>query len=199
MLYLYFCNNTISYKTQLRTKILILKLSHLLLLAGFLVLGASCASITNKNAMEKKVSSIQDLNKLTKPSHDTSMYPQARKGEERTIINLPKLENEEDYEVELFVGKWKEVDCNHHGLIGDLKKEAADGWGYDYYVFKTDGDLMSTIMAYPDQKLEIILIQSPSKKIRYNSKLPMVVIVPEGDTVSYKLWSSLGMITVDED
>jgi len=178
--------------------ILTLKITRLLFLASILAFGASCASISNKNSMENEVSSIQDLNKLIKPSHDTSMYPQARKGEERIVINLPKLENEEDYEIELFVGKWKEVDCNHHGLIGDLKKESADGWGYDYYVFKTDGDMMSTRMACPDQKLERKLIQSPSKKIRYNSKLPVVVIVPEGYTVSYKLWNSLGMITVDE-
>ena len=176
-----------------------MKSTRLLLLASILIFGASCASISNNNSMEKEVSSIQDLDKLTKPSHDTSMYPQARKGEERIIINLPKLENEEDYEVELFVGKWMEVDCNHHGLIGNIKKEAADGWGYDYYVFETDGEIMSTRMACPDQKLENKLIQSSSKKIRYNSKTPTVVIVPEGYTVSYKLWNSLGMITVDKD
>ncbi|HLS12859.1 MAG TPA: serine protease inhibitor ecotin [Flavobacteriaceae bacterium] len=174
-----------------------MKITRLLLLAGILAFGASCASISNKNNMEKEVSSIQDLNKLAKPSHDTSMYPQARKGEERIIINLPTLKNEEDYEVELLIGRWEEVDCNHHSLMGELKKETAEGWGYDYYLFETNGNMISTRMACPDQKLEKKLINAKAKKVRYNSKLPIVVIIPEGYKVSYKLWNSLGMITVD--
>lgn len=174
-----------------------MKVTRLLLLVSILILGASCTSISKQASMQNNINSIEDLEKLAKPNHDTSMYPQARKEEKRIIINLPVLDNEEDYEVELIVGKWKEVDCNQHGLIGKIKKEAADGWGYDYYVFETDRNIMSTRMACPDQKLEKKLIQSPSKKIRYNSKLPVVVIVPEGYTVSYKIWNSLGMITVD--
>lgn len=174
-----------------------MKLTRLLLLSGILAFGASCASISNKNNMEKEVTSIQDLEKLTKPTHDTSMYPQAKKGEERILIHLPELKNEEDYEVELVVGKWMEVDCNHHTLMGELKSETAKGWGYDYYMFETNGEMISTRMACPDQELERKLINAKTKKVRYNSKLPIVVFVPEGYTVSYKLWNSLGMIIID--
>jgi len=176
-----------------------LKITRLLLLAGILAFGASCASVKNQGQMENQVSTIQDLDKLAKPTHDTSMFPIAKKGEERIIINLPELKNEGDYEVELVVGKWTDVDCNHHSLVGELKEETAKGWGYDYYMFETDGNMISTRMACPDQELERKLIQAQSKKVGYNSKLPIVVFVPEGYTVSYKLWNSLGMITVDQE
>lgn len=176
-----------------------MRTTRLLLLAGILAFSASCASVKKQSKMENQVSNIQDLGKLVKPTHDTSMYPVAKKGEERIIIDLPKLNNEDNYEVELVVGKWAEVDCNRHTLMGEIKAETAEGWGYNYYIFETDGNMISTRMACPNQELERKLVQSQSRKVRYNSKLPIVVFVPEGYTVSYKLWSSLGMITIDQE
>src|SRR5699024_8261023 len=178
---------------------LTLKPTRLLILVSILIFGASCASITKEKSMSNPINSIHDLKKLDTPKHNTSMYPQARKGEERVVINLPELKNEEDYEVELIVGKCAEVDCNHHSLTGELKIETAEGWGYDYYVFETNGDMISTRIACTDQKLERKLINAQAKKVRYNSKLPIVVITPKGYKVSYKLWNSLGMITVDNN
>lgn len=171
---------------------------RLFLLAGTLALVASCASVTKEGQMKKQVSSIQDLNKLDMPTHDTSMYPEAKDGQERVLINLPKLENEEDYEIELLVGKWAEVDCNQHNLLGEFEEVTIEGWGYNYFNFESEGEMMSTRMACPDQELENKLINAPSIKARYNSKLPVVVIVPEGYTVSYKLWNSLGSTTVNK-
>lgn len=170
---------------------------RLFLLAGTLALVASCASVTKKEQMKQQISSIQDLNKLTITNQDASMYPEAKDGQERVVINLPELEKEGDYEIELFVGKWAEVDCNRHSLMGQFTEETIEGWGYNYFTFDSQGDMMSTRMACPDQELENKLINAKPVKVRYNSKLPIVVFVPEGFTVSYKLWNSLGMIHVD--
>lgn len=174
-----------------------MKKTGLLLLAGVLALMTSCGIISNQTEeMTKQLNSIKDIEKLQKPTHDTSMYPDAEEGQERFVIHLPKLEDENKYEVELTIGKWAEVDCNHHSLIGEIQEETVDGWGYNYYNFESDGDMISTRMGCPDQELESKLINAQSIKVRYNSKLPIVVYVPEGYTVSYSLWTNIGSTTL---
>lgn len=175
-----------------------MRMIRLFLLAGTLALVASCASFTNEGNMNQQVSSIQDLDKLATPNHDSSMYPEAKDGQERILINLPKLEKEGDYEIELFVGKWAEVDCNRHSLMGEFEETTIEGWGYNYFTFKSEGDMMSTRMACPNQELERKLINAQSVKVRYSSKFPIVIFVPEGYTVNYKLWNSLGSTTINK-
>lgn len=174
-----------------------MKTIRLFLFAGVLGLMASCASITKEGPMKQPINSIQDLNKLETPTHDISMYPEAKEGQERVLIHLPALKEEGNYEIELFVGKWENVDCNQHSLIGSMEEETVNGWGYTYFQFESKGEMISTMMACPDQDLERKLVQAKSTKVRYNSKLPIVVYIPEGFTVSYKLWNSLGETIVE--
>lgn len=172
-----------------------MKTLKLLSLSVLLAFVTSCASVT-KDTQMKQISSIEDLAKLPKTSHNISMYPEAKEGEERLIIYLPELQNEKDYEIELVVGKWAEVDCNHHSLMGVIKDNNVDGWGYNYYTFETNGAMASTRMACPDQELQNKLVQAKSTKTRYNSKLPIVMIVPKGYTLSYNLWGKIGTTTL---
>ena len=172
---------------------------QLLILSGILALATSCASVTQDLQQMKQIQSIEDISKLDTPTHDISMYPEAKENEERVVINLPELKGEENYEIELIVGKWAEVDCNHHTLMGEIKPDSVKGWGYSFYTFESNGLMAGTLMGCPDQKLENKLIQAKSTKVRYNSKLPVVVIIPEGYTVSYKLWNNLGMKTIDNN
>lgn len=164
-----------------------------ILLASLLVMITSCASLTKEEGkMTKQLQSIHDLDKLDTPTHDVSMYPEAKNGYKRVLINLPSLKNENDFEVELKVGKWQEVDCNHHSLMGAFEEQTVQGWGYNYYDFESDGRMISTRMGCPDQELENKLINAQSKKVRYNSKLPIVVYIPEGYVVSYSIWTNIG-------
>lgn len=172
-----------------------MKTLKLLFITGVLAMANGCASLT-KDVQMKQINSMEDLAKLPLATHDISMYPEAKEGEERVVIYLPELTKENEYEIELVVGKWEEVDCNHHTLMGSIKDNNVDGWGYNYFTFETNGLIASTRRACPDQKPENKLIQAKSIKTRYNSKLPIVVIIPEGYTVSYKLWGSLGVKTL---
>ncbi len=87
---------------------------------------------------------------LTTLSADISMYPVASDQEVQHVIELPALDNELNYKVAIFVAKEMEVDCNSYFLQGSLVEKELEGWGYSYYSFETNGEVMSTMMGCPD-------------------------------------------------
>lgn len=126
-------------------------------------------------------------------------YPEPEKGISRQVIELPELKNEYLYKVELMIGQTLEVDCNAHQLLGQLKSETVDGWGYPYYVFETaktsDSGVMhvSTMMACPEQKKEKKFVGASlgaNSMLSYNSKLPVVVYTPDNIEVKYRIWKA---------
>ncbi len=121
---------------------------------------------------------------------DVSMFPVAQESDQQHIIELPFSENEDANKVEIFVTKTMEVDCNDHWLAGQLETKELSGWGYNYYQFNTDGEVMSTMMACPDENLTEKDIAAESLLLRYNSKVPIVVYTPKGYKVKYKIWST---------
>lgn len=135
----------------------------------------------NKQNMENK--------SLKSSSMDISMFPKAKENQLRHLIEMPTLQNEQEHKVEVFVTKEMKVDCNTHWLQGELKEKNVEGWGYNFYVFETNGEVLSTLMACPDSTLTKKDILSQSKMLPYNSKLPIVVYTPKGYKVKYKIWS----------
>ncbi|MFK7899457.1 MAG: serine protease inhibitor ecotin [Cyclobacteriaceae bacterium] len=137
--------------------------------------------------------SCKPAKKIMMPSvekaHDLSMYPKAEDGQARSVISLPKKEDESNYKVELFIGKTLEVDCNRHSLGGSLTSQSVKGWGYTYFDFQTDGRIMSTKKGCPEGSKKEKFVYYKSDLIRYNSRLPVVVYVPEGYEVKYKVWA----------
>lgn len=47
---------------------------------------------------------------------------------------------------------------------------------------------MSTMMACPDKTRKTAFVSSTSELVRYNSKLPIIVYIPKGMDVHYKIW-----------
>ena len=117
-------------------------------------------------------------------------FPAAQDGFERKVIRLPKVENPELYRVQLLPGKMMEVDCNKARLGGSLKQETAKGWGYNYWVLE-EGPAASTMMACVDsaKRQEFVALYSEAL-YRYNAKLPMVVYLPKGYELRYRIWSA---------
>lgn len=133
--------------------------------------------------MNAQIKPTEEAQKNLKP------YPEAIDSLERYVIYLEPKADESLFEVELIAGKTMEVDCNHHGIIGRFQEEVVDGWGYNYYVFETEGRVFSTMMMCPGPKTKKF-VQAESTTTRYNSKLPIVVYLPEGYELKYRIWTA---------
>ncbi|MFG1172918.1 serine protease inhibitor ecotin [Erwiniaceae bacterium CAU 1747] len=135
----------------------------------------------------------QDVDASLQPLEKIAPYPQAKAGMSRQVITLPPKENEQDFKVELLIGKTLEVDCNRHMIGGTLKRETLSGWGYDYLVVEKLSEPASTMMACPDrarQQKFIAASLGEDALQRYNSRLPIVVYVPKGVEVKYRIWQA---------
>lgn len=122
---------------------------------------------------------------------DYSMYPKAKDGYEQKIITLKTLPNEDNYSVEIFAGKKTLVDsCNHFFLAGAFEQKTVDGWGYDYFNFESNGNVGGTLMGCFDNKSVEKIVHAQSIQTLYNSKLPIMVYVPKGYTLEYRIWKA---------
>jgi len=121
-----------------------------------------------------------------------AMFPQAKEGYVRYAIEVPKTENDYDHKLELFIGKNRMVDCNHQSYYGDIDEVTLKGWGYTYLEVKHIDEGATTMMACSQPKVEkFIVLRDPKKTLRrYNSRLPLVVYVPKGFEVKYRVWSA---------
>jgi len=55
------------------------------------------------------------------------MFPKAKEGSVRYMIEVPKTENDNDHRVELLIGKKMLVDCNQHSLRGKIENVTLKG------------------------------------------------------------------------
>jgi ecotin len=122
------------------------------------------------------------------------MFPQAKEGQERYIIEVPKMEHEENYKVQLLIGKEMLTDCNTRRLFGKVEKKTVQGWGYHYYVVSDINEGIHTMMVCKEQKEERFVPLVYPDLLRYNSRLGTVVYVPKGYEVRYRIWHAENML-----
>lgn len=121
---------------------------------------------------------------------EIEMFPAPKHGYKQVFIKVPAKKNEQNYKIEVRVGKTEMVDCNRHFMGGTIEEKNLDGWGYTYYVAETNGNIGSTMMGCPDGKLTKQFIHLQPMTVNYNSRLPIVVYVPESLEVKYTIWSA---------
>lgn len=121
-------------------------------------------------------------------------FPPAGEGMIRYVITLPAEKNEELLKVELQAGKNEMLDrANRYFFGGKLEKQTVDGWGYDYFILKSLGPMAGTLMAVdPDVPKEerFVTLGGDPQLLRYNSRLPLVIYVPKGVEVRYRIWQA---------
>lgn len=145
------------------------------------VLFAAFALISSN--MNAQVNPSEEVLKNLKP------YPETIDSLQRYVIFLDEKPDEALYEVEIIGGKNMDVDCNRHSLIGRFQEDVVQGWGYNYYVYETDGNVMSTMMMCMEPKTRQF-VSSEGMTVRYNSKLPLVVYMPKGYELKYRIWTA---------
>lgn len=121
-------------------------------------------------------------------------FPAANKDMVRYVIDLPHKERGDDanFKVELFVGKEMETDgVNQVRLGGKIETKPLKGWGFTYYEVTKFGPAASTLIGVrPGLAPVKQLVTIPSLTIRYNSRIPVVVYVPKGGQVHYRIWKA---------
>ena len=119
-------------------------------------------------------------------------YPAPADGMKRLVVYLEPKEEEEDYRVELMVGKTLEVDASNRFFFGgSLEEETIEGWGFPKYIVKQIGPMAGTrIGVDPDapKVKRFVRLGGEPKLLRYNSKLPLVVYVPKDAEVRMRVW-----------
>jgi ecotin len=122
---------------------------------------------------------------------DLKAFPPAEPGMTRHVIRLPKQKDESLFKIELIAGKIVRTDSrNSYFFGGDLETVNIPGWGYDRYVLRELGPMAGSLVAADPDAPQVDRFISLGREtiLRYNSRLPVVVYVPAGIEVRYRIW-----------
>lgn len=127
-------------------------------------------------------------------SDNLQAFPTAEAGMSRHVLVLPAQADEHSLQVQLIVGKDLPVDAhNRYFFSGRIEAQNIPGWGYSRYVVADLGQLAGTLMAIDPAAPKVerfITLGGDPYLVRYNSKLPLVVYVPAGSEVRYRIWAA---------
>jgi ecotin len=131
---------------------------------------------------------------LAEAADNMKAYAPAPAGMVRYVLQLPKKDDESLFKVELVVGKTVLVDgVNRYFFSGQIEETMIEGWQFPRYDVKTLGVMGGTLMGVDPNLPKVnrfITLGGDPYLIRYNSRLPVVVYVPEGAEVRYRVWSA---------
>ena len=121
-------------------------------------------------------------------------FPPADKGMVRFVYQPPKQDDESAFKLELIVGKKVKADkVNRYFFGGKIAEETIEGWGFPKFIVSEIGPMAGTLIAVDPKEPRVerfVTLGGEPFLIRYNSKLPVVVYVPEGFEVRYRIWKA---------
>jgi len=121
-------------------------------------------------------------------------FPPAEPGTTRFVLLLPPQTDESAFKVELMVGKTVEVDAhNRYFFGGAIAEQTIEGWGFTAYRVDALGPMAGTLMAVDPAAPKVsrfVRLGGDPFLVRYNSRLPLVVYVPDGVEVRYRIWAA---------
>lgn len=143
------------------------------------------------------VSKIIDKVVQNEATESLKAFPEKKEGYDRYVLLLPQRTNasklSKELKVEIIPGITKKADCNTHRLNGKFSTGTVEGWGYEYLVFSSNGEFSSTRMGCPDQELSSKFIYGETQTVAYANEVPIVIFVPKGFEVKYRVWESDAM------
>jgi ecotin len=138
------------------------------------------------------LASLLTISFQSRASDNMKAFPPAEEGMIRKVLQLPQQDDESSFKLELIVGKTVLTDPeNRYFFAGNIEKETIKGWGFSCYFISKLGPMAGTLMAI-DPSVEpverFITLGGEPYLIRYNSQLPVVVYIPDGAEVRYRIW-----------
>ena len=103
---------------------------------------------------------------------------------------VPKRGDEDALRVELVVGRQVLADCNRHWFGGKLERDVTPGWDYPVYRMTSVAGPATTTKACPDGEVReaFVRVSFENPFVPYDSSSPLVVYVPQGFVVHYRIW-----------
>ena len=127
-------------------------------------------------------------------SDNLQPFPGPDAGMERVVIRVPAGPDPDDRKVEVLIGKTIAVDCNRHAFGTTVTRQVAQGWRFPYYVIGPLTGPMSTQMACPpgfaNRPAFVRAHADELAWLRYSPRPPIVLFVPAGTELRYRLWSA---------
>lgn len=123
------------------------------------------------------------------PMHDLTIYPNVPNMVKHAIL-LESMPNEKILKVEFYAVLSSEVDyCNKHYLLGDFEMKNLEGYGYPYYIFNTNSQIISTKMGCETNAKKVMNVASgKTETVKYVSLMPIVIYAPKNIDIKYKIW-----------
>jgi ecotin len=131
---------------------------------------------------------------VSEAADNLQAFPPAAPGMSRFVLQLPPHTDEQSLKVELMIGKTVEVDeHNRYFFGGAIEEQTIPGWGFTAYHVSELGPMAGTLMAVDPNAPKVarfVTLRGDPFLIRYNSRLPVVVYVPDGVEVRYRIWAA---------
>ncbi|MBU1137929.1 MAG: hypothetical protein KKA76_03020 [Proteobacteria bacterium] len=125
-------------------------------------------------------------------------FPAPKEGMERFVIVLEQHEQdkEDSCKVEIIAGKEMLTDGVNLVRLGTtIEPHTLNGWGYTYYEVTGSSGTMSTMMAPPEGAAMVKkFVTTAPLHVPYNSRLPIVIYVPKGYEVQYRIWKASELV-----
>lgn len=130
----------------------------------------------------------------TEAEDNLKAFPPAEAGMVRHVLLLPAHDDEASRKVELIVGQTVETDgVNRYFFGGKVEAVTIDGWGFTRYVVRRLGPMAGTLIAVDPDAPKVnrfVPLGGEPYLVRYNSRLPLVVYLPEGAELRYRIWTA---------
>jgi ecotin len=128
-----------------------------------------------------------------KPATDIAMFPKAAKGMRQVVIRLPRRADEAQMRIEFYAGQTRTIDCNLVTIPAGLTRHEVQGWAYPYWEMKVPPPAITTLMGCPPKSERQAFVHGLPEFVDYRSALPIIVYLPAGFNVRYKLWRTDGV------
>ncbi|MEY2926939.1 MAG: hypothetical protein RL367_1416 [Pseudomonadota bacterium] len=111
----------------------------------------------------------------------------------QVVIRLARRADEAQVRVEFYAGQVRTIDCNLVTIPVALARHEVSGWAYPYWKMATPSPAITTLIGCPAGSVHKAFVHGRAEWVDYRSALPIVVYVPVGYGVRYRVWRTDGV------